>query len=321
MKKPFVFFVALIFLFATLSVAIAEEDATLNETATTESKEIANETAETISEIENETAEGDKIANEIENETREDVVEVLATENETEAPEELASKEQEEIAINETVENETAAPETPAITPDNTFLWGLKRAFERIDLLITFGKSAKAQKGLKHARERLLEVQAMIAAKKLEAAEKAAEAYKKSIDEVEKNVEGIGNGNASADLSDVQKIAEQIKLQGLQLQQLQNKIKLSTQNMTTEQKTAVYALISSLKDSENSMRVSAEQKRNKIEVKIKAKAVEERARIETRAEEGSEKSSGKELKNQTRSEERVQKITRARNETQIKGSR
>jgi len=66
--------------------------------------------------------------------------------------------------------------EDPGITPDS-FLWGLDKASERIDLLLTFDKSEKAKKGLAHAHERLSEVKAMIEENKLEAAEKAKESH------------------------------------------------------------------------------------------------------------------------------------------------
>jgi len=289
MKKPFVFFVALIFLFAAVSVAFAEDNATtpaegqeneLNESSSPElednSSEVSTESAENetpvlISELENETDEADNITTEIENETEntEGVFDVInATENQTES------------GINETATqgNETEANETPSITPDQPVLWGLKRAIERIDLLITFGKSAKAQKGLVHARERLLEVQAMIAAKKLDAAEKSANAYKSTVEEVQKNVENLGDGNSTAELEDVGSIESSLAAQEQEMAEIQSKIRAQLSNLSSEQKAQVTAMLASVTDTGNELKVSVAQKKAKVEVKIKVDAAEQKTK-------------------------------------------
>ena len=99
-------------------------------------------------------------------EQTEEVDEEVEEEVETEEEEETEETEEEVVELPEEVEEEAG------ITPDSP-LYGLERAMERISLALTFGKSAKAKKGLAHARERLMEVQAMIAAKKLDKAAKA----------------------------------------------------------------------------------------------------------------------------------------------------
>lgn len=85
----------------------------------------------------------------------------------------------------------------PGITPDSPF-YGLDRAMERISLALTFNKSAKAQKGLKHAQERLAEVKAMIEAKKFDKAEEAGENYEDDMDDVDEAGEEI-NGDEDAE--------------------------------------------------------------------------------------------------------------------------
>lgn len=82
-----------------------------------------------------------------------------------------------EIISEETVEAGTA--------PDSPILWGLDRALERIDLALTFNKAKKIEKRLVHARERLLEVQAMVKIGKLKHAAKAAEVHAEEISEAE----------------------------------------------------------------------------------------------------------------------------------------
>ena len=55
------------------------------------------------------------------------------------------------------------------ITPDS-HLYGIDKALERISLALTINKEKKAERRLKHAEERLLEVEQMLAEGKTEAA-------------------------------------------------------------------------------------------------------------------------------------------------------
>ena len=84
------------------------------------------------------------------------------------------------------------------ITPDSP-LYFLNTALARLGLALTFDKAAKAEKGLKIAQERLLEVQAMTEAGKPEKAEKAEREYEKALDAATKAAEGIeSNGDFAA---------------------------------------------------------------------------------------------------------------------------
>lgn len=330
MKKIGVILVALVFLFAAVSFALAQEDNSTtdnsdlsgNETSLDDSTdspenetvednsaaEVENETTEQpeptlisesgddLAEVENETAEADSVVNE----TLEDGTEVITTTESLEAE-----------VVNETVEvpeNETEEVEGAGATPDNPIMWGLDRALERIDLALTFGKSAKAQKGLVHARERLLEVQAMIQAKRIAQAEKAAAAYDETVTEVQANVAEIGNGNDTEALAEVEDVQKEIANQEIEMAEIQNKIKLKAKTMSADDQAAITALLSSLEDQKNELKVSAVEKKNKIEVKIKAKGAEKQVRSETQTEEGSD-DKGKESKTQTRTEEQAQNTT------------
>ena len=61
--------------------------------------------------------------------------------------------------------------ELAGVTPDNTFLWGIERAMERVTE--TFSEKAK----VKHAQERLAEVKVMIQENKIENAEKCRQSF------------------------------------------------------------------------------------------------------------------------------------------------
>ena len=81
------------------------------------------------------------------------------------------------IAVEESVD--------AGITPDS-FLWGLERVVEKIQLAFTFDIAKKAELRLKIANERLAEVEVMIEENKLEAKEKAEKARVEEIKELEK---------------------------------------------------------------------------------------------------------------------------------------
>ena len=293
MKKISALFVALLFLFATVSFALAEEN---NSTKTGDNsgdvEDIPNELSELNDPVDDNETESEIELNETElNETEDDIIDL---ENETNEADNITTTLEDgtevvEATAEETVENETVAETAPAeeeaevaegagATPDNPILWGLDRALERIDLALTFGKSAKAQKGLAHAKERLLEVQAMIAAKKLDSAEKAASAYEQTVTEVQDNVNAIGDGDDTEALAEVEKVQQEIAKQEVEMAQMQNKIKIKAGAMTAEQQAAVSAMLTSLQDQSNGLKISAFEKKNKIEVKIKAKGAEKQVK-------------------------------------------
>ena len=65
------------------------------------------------------------------------------------------------IGLSPVYAQEAEDESTGGVTPDST-LYGLDRAAERLSLLLTIGKAAKAKKGLEHARERVLEARQLV---------------------------------------------------------------------------------------------------------------------------------------------------------------
>ena len=100
---------------------------------------------------------------------------------------------------------QTAQPaEDPGVTPDS-FLWGLDKALDNLNLLLTFDKGEKAKKGIEIARERLLEVREMIEENKLEEAEKAQEAHGKTLLKVKEKVKEVEEDDS---LQKIEKVIE-----------------------------------------------------------------------------------------------------------------
>jgi hypothetical protein len=256
MKKIIAFVLALLMVLSVAPVAFADDNAT-NTTVEDPVEEPENETEEP-DEPENETEEPE-VEDEDENETEEPEVED-EDENETEEPE---VEEEEEVEVDENVTEEAG------VTPDSA-LWGLERAIERISLKLTFGKSAKAKKGLAHARERLMEVQAMIAQKKLDKAAKAEEAYEEGMQEVEDNVEDIGDGDAVEEL-EVQAELEQALSQHRTIIQKTAQLKTKFKGLTAGQMDQISSIVGSLGNSTGKVEVGVKEQKSKTKIKLKAK--------------------------------------------------
>jgi len=73
----------------------------------------------------------------------------------------------------------------PGITPDS-WMYGIKRAFESITLILTFDEVAKVEKRLQYAELRLTEAKVMAEKGKPEYMEKLLEDYQKELEEVSK---------------------------------------------------------------------------------------------------------------------------------------
>ena len=127
--------------------------------------------------------------------------------------------------------------EQPKTTPDKPF-YGLSVALDKLSLALTFDKNAKAKKALAHARERLLEIQAM--KNKPEKAEIAARNYADAIDTAAKNIEQSTAVNADAE-------SDQLTENENQLAQLAEKANEVSGELASD-KTADPAKINSIKE-------------------------------------------------------------------------
>lgn len=248
MKKIYAIFVAMLMVLSIIPAAFAE-----NDVATDPQSEL---TSEDTNSVENETETEDTADSETED------LEDTTSEDETEVETEI------EDSVTEAELNETELEEV-GTTPDSPIMWGLDRAMERIDLALTFNKAAKAKKGLAHAKERLLEVKSMIAAKKLNYAAKAQAEFEEDVAEAEDNTEAIGNGDSEADLADQVEIEKEMNQNRVMAEQLNN-IALKTKGLNETQRTELKAMLGNMTLVTNEFKVKLEAKKNKTMLKIKA---------------------------------------------------
>ena len=249
-KKILSILMAMLMMFSIASMAFAD-----------------NETVEDIPD--NETVEEDPEDEETEDEEDEE---------ETEDDEETEDEEEVELTDEES--------EEAGVTPDSP-LWGLDRALERINLALTFGKSAKAKKGLAHARERLMEVKAMIAAKRIAQAEKAQKAHKNIMEDVTENVEDMGNGDGEQELADQVEIEEALAKN----EEILNNIRLKVRGLSDEDKAQLEEVIGGLEGVTSEFKVKVQANKQKTMIKIKAEkgaTDEEIAALEAALKEGKE---------------------------------
>lgn len=157
------------------------------------------------------------------------------------------------------------------ITPDSPF-WGIDKAIERISLALTFDKAAKAKKGLAYARERLIEVKAMITEKKLEAATEAQEVHDEIMENVNEDIAELGDSE--------QELAEETELEGAinehrtLVQEIDN-IKLKIKGLTAEQQNQLNALVASMESATVKVQISVRRKKDKTVMKIKTSLSDE----------------------------------------------
>lgn len=169
------------------------------------------------------------------------------------------------LEVNDTVKSEAG------ITPDSTLLWGLSRAIERIDLLLTFDNAAKAKKGIAYAAQRLAEVQVMIAEKKFDAAQTAAQAHQGELADVESEVSQMSNDNATQELQQEVELESKLNDQENAIAALNRSINIQVKGaMTPEEQSALEQLISSFHNSTADVSIKIEANKEKTKIKIKA---------------------------------------------------
>src|SRR3989344_3348347 len=101
--------------------------------------------------------------------------------------------------------------EQGGLTPDSA-LYRLDRAAEKLSLLLTFGKTAKAKKGLDHAMERVLEAKTLIKKGKVEKLEELKEEHRKSVEKVKENLEKIKERDSENALEQVvERLAQKLE--------------------------------------------------------------------------------------------------------------
>ncbi len=285
---------AMLFLFVLLAIAttaFAEDNTTANTTIDNETT-VLNDTTVVLEDnttmIDNQTVVVDEnITVEIEdNSTVVDENATVEVEDNSTVVDENTTVETEDDSANADDDSTTTtttqtgivdlcANNTPTITPDNGFMWGLKRAIENVDSALTLGKSAKAQKGLAHARERLCEVQLMIQEKKLEAAAKAKTRYELQMNKTEDDIKSLENE------TDIEDVAERLSEQRKFIAKMNNNMVKVKGDLTEEQKVALQNIMAAFNGSTNKVKIEVEAKKEKLEIKVKAREEQAKKQAET----------------------------------------
>ena len=202
--------------------------------------------------------------------------------------------------------------ELPTTTPDKPIRWGLKRALERIDLALTFNKAEKAKKGLKHARERLLEVEAMVAEKKLDAAEKARDAHDRTMLRVKERIKEF-EAEPDKELEDELELESELEEHENNAELLKLKIRIKGE-LTEGQQARLDALLESFRERSGEIRVELKAKKERTKIKIKARTEKTDEEIEELIEKIEER-----LKIREKREQRIETLTRVIEKLEEKG--
>ena len=183
--------------------------------------------------------------------------------------------------------------EDPGVTPDS-FLWGLDKALEQLNLLLTFDEGEKARKGIEIARERLLEIREMIEENKLEAAEKAKEEHGKTLVKVKQNVKEIEEDESLEEIEEVVEIEKELEEHDEEVEQTfgELKVKIKIEGEVTQQQTAlIESILNSLKGQTGEVEIEIKNKKNKIKIEIEQETGKSEEEIEVEIE-GIEKGKG-----------------------------
>jgi len=168
------------------------------------------------------------------------------------------------------------------VTPDS-FLWGLDKAIDQLNLLLTFDKSEKSKKGIEIARERLLEVKAMVEENKLEAAEKAKEEHGRTLVKVKKNVKEIEKDNSIDEIKEVIEIEKELEEHNEEIEQTFDELKVKIEikgEITQQQKDLIDSVLNSLKGQTGEVEIEIKNKKDKTKIEIKQKTGKSEKEVE-----------------------------------------
>ncbi|VVB60615.1 Uncharacterised protein [uncultured archaeon] len=159
----------------------------------------------------------------------------------------------------------------PSIAPDSVF-WGLKNAFDRLSLALTFNPQSRAEKGLQIAEERLREFRKMAEKGDVAAAEKAKASYDDYVQKAKTAAGGISENNKTVEMEkqiEIQNKVEEFESH-VENESAALKVKIEVHgNLTPEQKAFIDSLVQGMQNQTGSLKVEIEQNKERIKVEIK----------------------------------------------------
>jgi hypothetical protein len=186
----------------------------------------------------------------------------------------------------------------PGVTPDS-FLWGLDKALDNLNLLLTFDEGEKAKKGIEIARERLLEVREMVEENKLEAAEKAKEEHGNLLNKVKESIKELEEDNSTEEIKEELEIEKELEEHEDDVEEVNTELKVKIKiegAITDEQKALINSLLDSLKGQTGEVEIEIKNKKDKTKIKIKQETGKSEEEIEDEIEDIEEEKGLEEVK-------------------------
>ncbi|MBL7055817.1 hypothetical protein ISS07_02810 [Candidatus Woesearchaeota archaeon] len=181
----------------------------------------------------------------------------------------------------------------PGVTPDS-FLWGLDKALEQLNLLLTFDEGKKAKKGLEIAQERLLEVKSMVDENKLDAAVKAKDEHGKTLMKVKQSIKEIEEDDSTEEIEEVIEIERELEEHDEDVEETFGELKVKIKvegEITQQQADLIDSILSSLKGQTGEVEIEIKNKKDKTKIKIEQETGKSEEEIEIEIE-GIEKEKG-----------------------------
>ena len=150
-------------------------------------------------------------------------------------------------------------------TPDS-FVWGIDRALERIELALTFGDAERERKRLKNAHERLLEVRQMLINGDVDSAERARAEHERNMRLSKDEIEQLSSEDDS-DFNSISSLETLVDSQEDAIDDLD--VEVSTrEDLSDEQRAMLKKFVDSLGSGVGDVRIVIKDKREKTLVKI-----------------------------------------------------
>ena len=186
----------------------------------------------------------------------------------------------------------------PGVTPDS-FLWGLDKALDNLNLLLTLNPTEKAIKGIEIARERLGELKVMVEKNKLEAAEKSKDEEVKVLSKVKDIISKIKEKNATKQIQKEIEIEKELEEHEDEIKAASDNLKVKIEikeTLNEQQKALLSSLLSALENKTNEVKVEIKNKKDKTKIKIKQETGKSEKEIKEKIEDIEEEQGLSELK-------------------------
>ena len=157
------------------------------------------------------------------------------------------------------------------VNPDSP-LYGLDVAWDKITLLLTFGKAERAGKALEIAKERLAEAKVMSERKNLDAAQRAASENAQLMQIARENIRALSESNSSRELEKSIELEAEADEQGELVGQAETELKVKTRGQLSEdQREKLDALLQSFRNETGRVKLEIREKKGAALLRIKAR--------------------------------------------------